>query len=127
MIPPPPPPCACEAGLNRRGTHGRSYYLESTSGSLEKCENIEGNAEVSSGSDDVLSFVESGIECGREWLDGLSPDSTRRGSVYHTGDNRLAKLDVCREKVGRDWWSFAYGYSIAPSFHQNSLEASSSK
>ena len=29
--------------------------------------------------------------------------------------------------VGGDWWSFAYGYSIAPSFRQNSLEALSSK
>ena len=29
----------------------------------------------------------------------------------------------CAGSVGRDWWSSSYGYSIAPSFHQNPLEA----
>ena len=74
-------------------------------------------------SDDVLSFVESCLECGRKWSDGLSPDSARRGSICYSGDHRLAKLEVCRKKVGRDWWSSSYGYSTAPSFHQNPLEA----
>ena len=82
---------------------------------------------MSLGSDDVLPFVESCIECGRKWLNGLSPDSARRGSICNTGDNRLAKLEVCRKKVGRNWGSLAYGYSVAPSLHQNYLEASSSK
>ena len=77
--------------------------------------------------DDVVSFVEPCIECGREWVNGLSPDSARRGSICYPGDNWLAELEVCRKKVGRDWWSSTYGYSVAPSFHQNSLEASSSE
>ena len=35
------------------------------------------------------------------------------GPVHHTGGNRPAELEVCRKKVGRDWWSVAYSYSIA--------------
>ena len=99
---------------------------ESPSRSLEKCQDIESSAKLSPSSDDVLSFVESCVECGRKKSDDLSPDSARRGSICYSGDNRLAKLDsmeVCGEKVGRDWWSPSYGYSLAPSFHQNPLEA----
>ena len=83
----------------RRGSHGSTYLSKSPIRSLEERKDIEGGTKLPSDSDDVLSFVESCAECRRKWLNGVSPDSARCGSVHHTGDNRPAELEVCRKKV----------------------------
>ena len=54
---------------------------------------------------------------------GLTTDSTGGWTICDTGDNRLVELEVCRKKIGRDWWSSSHGYSAAPGFRQNSLKA----
>ena len=100
-----------------------AYLLEPPSRSLEKRPNIESYTKLSPSLDDVVSFVESCIECGRKRSDGLSPDSARRRSICDSGDYRLAKLEVCGKKIGRDWRPSSYGYSVTPSFRQNPLEA----
>ena len=60
--------------------------LESPSRSLEKCPNIESYTKLSPSFDDVISFFESCVECGREWSDGLSPISARCRSIRYSGD-----------------------------------------
>ena len=70
-------------------------------------------------------LLEPCVERGREWPHGISSESTGHRSICYAGDYRLAKLEVCRQKIGRDWRPSPYGYSATPGLCENSLEASS--
>ena len=84
-----------------------------------------GTLRLSPGLDDVLSFLEPCAECGREWPNGISSESTGCRSICDAGDNRLTKLEVCRQKIGRDRRSSPYSDSAPPGLCENPFEASS--
>ena len=69
----------------------------------------------------LMMSVESCFECGREWLDGLSTNTTRNWSIHCAGDYRLTKLEVRRKKVSGNWRTATNGHPTPSSFHQDPL------
>ena len=78
---------------------------------------------LSSCIDDVIPFLESRAECGREWFDGVFAGSTRSWSICDTSDHWLAELEVCSKRAGRDWWPSADSHATAPGFYQDTFKA----
>ena len=96
---------------------------EPPSRSLEKRTNIESYPKLSSCLDDVIPFLESCVECRREWFDGILTGSAGGWSICDTSDNWLTELEVCGKKVSGNWGSSPDGYSATPGLCQDSLKA----
>ena len=60
----------------RRCLDGSIDSIESSNRSVDKCQAAESSAKLSVSAHASISYAESCIECGRNWADGLSPNTT---------------------------------------------------
>ena len=111
------------ACARRRCFDGGANHLESSDRSLEECANLESRAQLSSSVDACVAHAQPRIKCGRDWPDGLSPDSTGGRTIHCASNIWTSELEVRWEEKSGDGGKTPYRYTAASVFHQDTLKA----
>ena len=67
------------------------------------------------------------VECGRNWIDGISPDTTGSRTIHCASYIWTSELEMRWKKISGDRRKTSYCYSIASVIHQDTLKAFGSK